>query len=80
MTEKVGVVSRSPRKVMMTLKNDRRLYQIPIGGSFMVDADFLEAWAAANWDADILDLLQWPGKDATKHANRHEFGSREGSF
>ena len=79
MTEKVGVISRSPRKVMMTLAGDRRVYQIPVGrapgNSFQVDADFLDKWAAANWDAEIIDLLQWPGKPASKRAQAQEFPS-----
>jgi hypothetical protein len=72
-TEQVGVISRSPRKVMMTLANDRRVYEIPIRGQFVVDADFLDEWAKANWDAEIIDLLQWPGKPATRRARAEEF-------
>ena len=82
MTGKVSVLSRSPRKVVMAVAEDRRRYEIPArpatGGStpFEVDADFLVKWAAANWDAEILDLLQWPGKPATRRADAWENGAR----
>lgn len=77
MTQTVTVVSRSPRKMQMWLAGDRRSYEIPIGrtptNTFEVDADFLDKWAAANWDAEIIDLLQWPGKPATRRAQAVEF-------
>lgn len=79
MTEQVTVLSRSPRKLRMTLADDRRIYEIPLGRSpgntFQVDKDFLDKWAAANWDAEILDLLQWPGKPATRRPHADEFPS-----
>lgn len=85
MTEQVGILSRSPRKVRMALASDRRCYEIPARDRktfqpavFKVDADFLEKWAAANWDAEVIDLLQWPGKPFGKRSDPHDFGAPRG--
>lgn len=77
----VPVISHAPMKFLMTVAHDRRtyLFKPPDYGKpaepVMVDKAFLDAWAAANADADILDLLQWPGKPATRRAGAHERGA-----
>jgi hypothetical protein len=85
------VISRCPHVFRMAIANDRRAVDIlgshweelPAGGKVWhasgvteVPTDLLEAWTKANWDADVIDLLQWPGKTATRRAGVHERGGQ----
>jgi len=72
--EMVGVLSRCPRKFRLMLMSDRRFFEISPGTNH-IPQDFLEAWAEVNWDSEIMDLLAWPGKPATRRAGAHERGA-----
>lgn len=67
----VSLISRAPRAFRMMVNGDTRVFEIARGVNTLPQ-DFLEKWAAQNWDSDILDLLQWPGKVATRRAGAHE--------
>lgn len=70
------MISRSLRAFRMTIADDVRTFDVRKGLN-EIPEDFLHKWASANWDAEVINLLQWPGKPATRRVGGHESGSRD---